>query len=98
MGSERYLAVRLRAENPVGKKRFVAALEESARGLLGDAGAAALDLWIYDVSGDSAVIGCRRDSVAEARAALACVHSVEGRVAPRVVGVSGSIRKARSTL
>lgn len=99
MGSDRYLAARLRTEAPVEERGFVNALTREARSLLGDAGAAALDLWLYDLDEESCVVGCRNDEVDRARAALACVTEVDGtRVAPVVVAVSGTLRGARDRL
>lgn len=99
MGSDRYLAARLRTDGPIEKRSFVAALTREARSLLGDAGAAHLDLWVYDLDDESCVVGCRNGEVDRARAALACLTEVDGtRVAPAVVTVSGTIRTARERL
>lgn len=99
MGSERYLALALAPEGSVDRDGLVKAANREAVSLLGDAGAAALDLWVYDVDEASAVVGCGRDAVGRSRAALACVTRVERtRVAIVVAGVSGTIRKARTLL
>lgn len=71
----------------------------SAQNLLGDAGSADAGLKIVRSdrwrSGGEAVVRVRRDAVEPARAALACVESVNGHpVGIAVRGVAGTIRAA----
>lgn len=99
MGSDRYMELSLFPEERVGKEALAAAVEAEALSLLGAAGAAALDLWVYDVDGERAVVGCRKGEVGRARAVLACLTEVEGtKVAPTVRCVSGTIGKVRGRL
>lgn len=99
MGSDRYLAVKVRTESPLTRNDLVNALTSEAIALLGDAGAAALDLWIYDVEENHFIAGCRTEQVNRTRAAIACLTEISGnRVAPRVTTVSGTIRSARARM
>jgi len=95
----RYLGVELAADPDAGIDRdgFSRALDASARRLLGDPGAADAALAVYrfrwrDGRG-GAVVRARREAVAAARAAVACVRAVDGRpVGVRVRGVAGTVR------
>jgi len=105
----RYLGVGVetRPGDVPGRRAVQAALWESARGLLGDAGSATVDLTVvrYEPGGDGtdpeperaadaeAVVRTRRGAVDRARAAVVAVSAVDGRpVGLRVRGVSGTVR------
>lgn len=97
----RYLVCALEtpAEHEPAPRALQTAVWEAARGLLGDPGSADADLRVIRTAlgpgGGTAVVRARRDEVATARAALACVHSVDGTpVGLRVLGVSGTLRAA----
>lgn len=97
MGSGRYLAAELLSEGELERDGFVEEMNREARRLLGDAGAAAVNLWLYDFDGDSCVVGCRDGEVERARAVLACLDEVGGvRTAVHVKVASGTLRGARS--
>jgi len=99
VGSDRYLAVSLKSEDELDRRAVIDAANREAQGLLGDAGAAALDIWVYDVTERGSVIGCRRGETGRVRAALACITEAgDVPVAPRVKGISGTIKKARALL
>ncbi len=95
----RYLAVALEGwpGAAVDRAAFERATEEAARALVGDVGAAALDLSVLsfafaDAEG-TAVVRCRRGETERARAALSCVDAVDGQpLGVRVTGVSGTVR------
>mgnify|MGYP000309585523 CR=1 FL=1 len=95
----RYLAVELEADADATLSRgaFQRAVWYAAGNLLGDPGSADADLRVLrfgfgDGTGD-AVVRVRRGEVTPARAALACVHEVNGTdVGVWVRGVSGTIR------
>jgi ribonuclease P/MRP protein subunit POP5 len=94
----RYLWVRIEAwpDADIDRRAFQAAVWVEARGLLGDAGSAAVDPTVsrfrFVDGGGTAVVRVRRDEVDRGRAALACVASVDDeRVGIRVVGTSGTI-------
>ncbi len=94
----RYLWVRIEAwpDADIDRRGFQAAVWAEARGLLGDAGSAAVDPTVVRfgfVDGvGTAVVRLRRDEVDRGRAALACVAAVDGEpVGIRIVGISGTI-------
>ena len=98
----RYLAVTLSAKpgERIDRRSFQRELWYAARGLLGDPGSAAADLTVVDFAFEdgqgTALIRARRDEVTNARAALACVHTIDGaRIGLAVVRTSGTMRAAR---
>lgn len=97
----RYLVceVETSAEHEPAQRALQTAVWEAARGLLGDPGSADADLQVVRTalgpSGGTVAVRARRDEVTSARAALACVHSLDGTpVGLRVLGVSGTLRAA----
>ncbi len=95
----RYLAVRidLPAGETVGRRAFQRELWYAGQNLLGDPGSAdaVLSVVRFSVSpgGGSAVVKARRGEEGPARAALACVDTVEGTpVGLSVGGIGGTIR------
>ncbi|WP_255149362.1 Rpp14/Pop5 family protein [Halorarius halobius] len=95
----RYLGVAVESwpDARLSRGDFQRELWAAARGLLGDAGSAELDLSVYgfefaDGTGH-AVVRTRRGEVERARAALACVDAMNGYpLGVRVRGVSGTVR------
>ena len=95
----RYLAVEIEARPAAALDRqaFQAAAWSAARGLLGDAQSAAVDLQVLEgdfwAGGGAAIVRVRRDRVQSARAALACVEAVAGEpVRVGVRGIGGTVR------
>lgn len=95
----RYLAVRLETvpDGELTRRSFQGAVWQAARTLVGDAGAAGLDLTVIRFSaadGDGeAVVRTRRGETDDARAVLASIRTVDGDpVGLRVVGISGTVR------
>ena len=98
----RYLAVTLftKPGERIDRRSFQRELWYAARGLLGDPGSAAADLTVVDFSFEdgrgTALVRARRGEITNARAALACVHTIDGvRVGLAVVKASGTMRAAR---
>lgn len=94
----RYLWVRIEAwpDADLDRRAFQAAVWVATRGLLGDAGSAAVDPTVVRfafVDGEgTAVVRVRRGEVDRGRAALACIASVDDDpVGIRVRGTSGTI-------
>jgi ribonuclease P/MRP protein subunit POP5 len=95
----RYLAVGIETwpDGDLSRGGFQRALWYAAQNLVGDAGSADAGLTVFDFRfaggvGET-VVRVRRGEVERARAALACVSSVEGTpVGLRVRGVSGTVR------
>ena len=95
----RYLAVEIEAAPAaeIDRTAFQRALWYAAGNLLGDAGSADADLTVFgftyaDGIGE-AIVRARRDETAAARAALACIDSVDSEPIGLVVrGISGTVR------
>ncbi len=97
----RYLAVGLesRADAAIDRRSFQRECWYAAQNLLGDPGSADADLTVveyeFEAGRGEALVRVRRDETGPARAALACVDTVDG--APlglHVRGTSGTIRAA----
>jgi ribonuclease P/MRP protein subunit POP5 len=95
----RYLGVEIETwpDASLSRGAFQRELWYAAQNLYGDAGSAAADLTVLHFDHEGAegetVIRARRDAVASARAALACVDAVDDHpVGVRVRGVSGTVR------
>jgi len=98
----RYLAVGLEAEADLSRSAFQRAVWYAASNLLGDPGSADADLRVlrfdFEDGTGEAVVRARRGEVGPARAALACVHDIDGdSVGVWVRGVSGTIRACEET-
>jgi len=95
----RYLAVEIEAapDAEIDRGAFQRALWYAAGNLLGDAGSADADLTVFgfeyaDGIGE-AIVRARREETAAARAALACIDSVDDEPIGLVVrGISGTVR------
>ncbi|MFB6228279.1 MAG: Rpp14/Pop5 family protein [Halobacteriales archaeon] len=94
----RYLWVGIEAwpDADLDRRAFQAAVWAAARGLLGDAGSAAVDPTVvrfaFADGVGTAVVRVRRGEVDRGRAALACIASVDGNpVGIQVRGTSGTI-------
>ncbi|MFA9517248.1 Rpp14/Pop5 family protein [Halopenitus sp. H-Gu1] len=95
----RYLAVGIKAwpDTSVSRRSFQRAVWYSAGNLLGDPGSADADLSLLSFSFEDgigeAVIQVRHGHLEEARAAVACVTSVDGDpIGVHVRGASGTVR------
>ena len=94
----RYLWVRIEAASDadLGRRAFQRAVWTETRGLLGDAGSAAVDPTVarfaFDDGAGMAVVRVRRGEADRGRAALACVATVDREpVGIRITGISGTI-------
>ncbi len=103
----RYLAVTLetRPDVAIGRRAFQREVWYAGQNLLGDPGSADADLAVVrfrfdaDTGSGEAIIRVRHGEIERARAAVACVHSVDDAPLGLVVrGVSGTIRGAESHL
>jgi ribonuclease P/MRP protein subunit POP5 len=95
----RYLAVAIEAwpDAEVGRRDFQRSLWFAAQNLLGDVGSADADLTVlsfeFDDGEGEAIVRVRRGEVDRARAALACIHGIDGDpVGLKVRGTSGTVR------
>jgi ribonuclease P/MRP protein subunit POP5 len=99
----RYLAVEIETwpDADLDRRDFQDAVWSSARTFLGEATSAAIDLQVIEsdfwTGGGSVLVRVRRDTVEQARAALACVSSVsEQPVRVGVRGIGGTVRATES--
>ncbi|ARS88920.1 RNase P/RNase MRP subunit POP5 [Natrarchaeobaculum aegyptiacum] len=99
----RYLAVELetRPGTDVDRRSFQREVWYAGQNLLGDPGSAAADLRVirFDFDGKSgqggALVRVRRGETEPARAAIACIDSIDGDpVGVWICGISGTIRAA----
>ena len=95
----RYLAVEIETwpDADFGRRDLQEAVWAAARELLGDARSAAVDIQVIEADfwtgGGSAIIRIRRGTKAAARAAIACVSSVDGHdIRVGVRGIGGTVR------
>jgi len=95
----RYLALGLRGwpDATVERREFQEALWEATRDLWGDAGSArlapAVVAYAFDDGQGEAMVRVRRTEVRSARAAIACLRTVDGTsIGVRVRGISGTRR------
>lgn len=95
----RYLGVGLETwpDVEIPRTRFETALQGAARTLLGDTGAAEVDISVlaYEMTDGlgHCVVRVRREEVERGRAALACLDTVSGHpIGVHVRGVSGTVR------
>ncbi len=100
----RYLAVGLRTEpaESIDRRGFQRECWYAAQNLLGDPGSAAADLTVvafaFEDGRGEALVRVRHGETDPARAALACIDSVDDvPVGIRVRGTSGTIRAARDS-
>ena len=95
----RYLAVEIEAapDADIDRGAFQRALWYAAGNLLGDVGSADADLTVFGFEFDDgvgeAIVRARREETDAARAALACIDSVDDQPIGLVVrGISGTVR------
>lgn len=95
----RYLAIAIEGwpDASVGRRDFQRSLWFAAQNLLGDVGSADADLTVLRFSVENgtgeSIVRVRRGEVERARAAMACIHEIDGQaVGLKVLGVSGTVR------
>lgn len=95
----RYLAIYLEAEPQVSLSRrdFQRHVWDAAKGLLGDVGAASVDLRVYtfrwEQGSGAAIVRTDRDYVSDARAVIASIDCHDNHpIGLRIAGVSGTVK------
>jgi len=92
----RYLVFEVMSEIELDKYKLLNAIWDSVHSLYGDIGTSESKLWLikYDKNGRG-VLRCTHRKSEAIRAALACIHSVNGvQIAITVIGISGTIKGA----
>lgn len=90
---KRYLAFEVNSMQPVTRQELTREILNSTYSLFGDAGCSEINPSLLSFEGRYGVLRCSREKTKEARAALACVHSIHGiRASIFVLGISGTIK------
>lgn len=92
---KRYIALEVEGDEPVRREELVRGIWEEVIGLLGEAQASELNLWIsdFDEKAQRGFVVCRHTGVGKLEAALATVGELGGRrVHLRVLGIAGTIK------
>ena len=95
----RYVAFEVLSDSPISRGDVVKASWGGVLRFLGELGAAKTSLWVmdWDDASKTGVLKVSHSSLDDVRAALALVKEVNGsRAAFRVLGVSGTVKKARA--
>ncbi len=93
----RYLVFEVISEREIDKRELLDEIRSSLYSLYGDVGASESRIWLigYDKKKDVGILRCAHNKVEEVRAALACIHSVNGaRIGMRVIKTAGTIKGA----
>jgi ribonuclease P/MRP protein subunit POP5 len=91
----RYLAFEVNSEDEVSKKDLFSEIYAAQSSLLGDLGGSTTLLKLIKFDGRYGILRCSHLRTRESRAVLSCVSSINSiRVAFRVLGISGTIRRA----
>lgn len=95
----RYLVFEVISDREIEKRELLREIWDSVYTLYGDVGAFESKIWLigYDKKKGTGtgILRCAHDKVEEVRAALACIHPVNGtRLGVRVIGISGTIKGA----
>ncbi|MBI5060936.1 MAG: ribonuclease P protein component 2 [Candidatus Aenigmarchaeota archaeon] len=98
---KRYIIFEVISEQQIEYGELVSVVWNSLLSLLGDAGASEARVWIiqnlYDNKNQRGVIRCKHDSVEEVRSSLALINIIgEGKVIIKILGVTGTIKSAKS--
>lgn len=94
----RYIVFELRSEGKLDRKQVTKSLWNTVLRFLGELGASETSLWLIDWLPDKqkGILKVNHKSVTPVQAALALLKEVDKKpVLPRVLGVSGTIKKAR---
>jgi ribonuclease P/MRP protein subunit POP5 len=97
----RYLLFEVLCEREIDKRDLLKEIWDSIYSLYGDVGASEIKVRLIEYQNGEermngvGILRCAHDKVEEARASLACIHSVNGaRVGIRVIKISGTIKGA----
>ncbi|HEY9246652.1 MAG TPA: Rpp14/Pop5 family protein [Candidatus Methanoperedens sp.] len=92
---KRYLAFEIISEKKIVPGELSKEIFNSICSLFGDVGCSEIDPRLISCEGGYGIIRCARGKTEEARAALACINSINGgRVTITVLGISGTIKSA----
>ncbi len=92
----RYIAFELVGEDTVDGREFLSALWNSMLSLFGEIGSAHCDIRLEMFDGRRGIVRCNRETLKKVKVALTLISRVgEIRVIPKILGVSGTIKKCR---
>ena len=98
---KRYIIFEVISEQPVIYNEIVTTVWNSLLSLLGELGSSNAKIWfinnIYDDKSQRGIIKCAHDSVEHVRCALSLIQIIgETRSVIKIIGVTGTIKSARS--
>jgi ribonuclease P/MRP protein subunit POP5 len=92
---KRYLAVEVLSERSINRNQFLKELQRSLASLFGEVGLSKARVRLLYFDGVFGIVRCAPEEIWCVRAGLAAITRVNGgRVAVRVLGVSGTVRSA----
>lgn len=97
-GKKRYILFELIADKSLDGRDVEIAVRENFLALLGEAGFARAKLWfiLFNSQENSCIIRCANEYCEEVKAGLLFMKEVKGgRVIPKILSVSGSIKKLK---
>ncbi len=93
---KRYIAFELVCDRDVDEKEFVSAIWDSMLSLFGEIGSANCGIWLEHFDGRRGILRCHRDALKNVKVALTLISRVGNvEVIPKVLGVSGTIKKCK---
>ena len=93
---KRYIAFELICEQELDEKEFLSALWNSMLSLFGEIGSSHCGIWLEYFDGRRGILRCYRDALNKVKVALTLISSVgEVEVIPKILGVSGTIKKCK---
>jgi len=95
----RYVVLEFSGEGSFSKKDAGRELWSSVLRFLGELGASELNLWIidWDKKNNTGIFKVRHNTLDDFRASIALIRDINGvRVIPRILSVSGTLKKARA--
>ncbi len=93
---KRYVAFELICEEKLDGKEVLAALWNNMLSLFGEIGSAHCGIWLEYFDGRRGILRCHREALNKVKVALTLINSVgDVEVIPKILGVSGTIKKCR---
>jgi ribonuclease P/MRP protein subunit POP5 len=93
---KRYIAFQLIAKERVDEREFISAIWNSMLSMFGELHSAHSGIWLEDFDGEFGILRCHRDALDKVKVALTLISRVgDIDVIPKILGVSGTIKKCR---
>jgi len=93
---KRYIAFELVSEGDVDEKEFISSLWKTMLSLFGEIGSAHCGIWLEYFDGRRGILRCHREALNKVKVALTLISRVgDVDIIPKILGVSGTIKKCR---